>query len=37
MVVTQEAVDPNSAVYLVANDYRDNSETLDAWLDDNAP
>ena len=37
MVVTQEAVDPNSAVYLVANDYRDNSETLDSWLDENAP
>lgn len=37
MIVTQEAVNSTTAIRLVGNDYRDNSETLDAWLDENAP
>ncbi len=36
MVVTQEAVNPATAIQAVGNDYRNNSETLDAWLDENA-
>ena len=37
MIVTQGAVNPTAAVTLVGNDYRSNSRTLDAWLDENAP
>lgn len=37
MIVTQGAVNPTAAVTLVGNDYRSNSRTLDAWLEENAP
>ncbi len=37
MIVTQDAVNPTAAVRLVGDNYRTNSETLEAWLDENAP
>ncbi|MCP4873723.1 MAG: hypothetical protein GY898_33975 [Proteobacteria bacterium] len=37
MIVTQDAVNPVTAVRLVGDNYRTNSETLDAYLDENAP